>query len=354
MYEFYAGCDTHKEKHFISIINAKGQLQESFEVKNSSLGWTTSLNRFKKYPEILIGIENTANYARKFGKFLLQHNCKLKEVNPVFTGKKRKAHTCSDKTDQIDSVMIARITRDEADYLPDVNDNQEAEELNAIIRQREELVKEQTRIKNRIHAKLTQINPQYKEKYKKLKNIGTIKKLETNFKKSSNIFEKLVFQDVKLLKNILEEIKNLEKMLIEKQKANLLLQNLDTIDGIDTIGACKLVGIIGDIQKFKTPDKLASYAGISPVEKSSGKNSRRFRNTRANRRLNSVFYLIALTQIRCNEIAKTYYTRKLKEGKTEKQSLHCLMRRLVKIIWTIYKHNTPYNYQPESQQLQAA
>lgn len=84
MYEFYAGCDTHKEKHFISIINSKGQLQESFEIKNSQKGWDLSLNIFKKYSEILIGIENTANYARKFGKFLLQNNLNLKEVNPVF------------------------------------------------------------------------------------------------------------------------------------------------------------------------------------------------------------------------------------------------------------------------------
>ncbi|NJK98197.1 MAG: IS110 family transposase [Bacteroidales bacterium] len=90
MYEFYAGCDTHKEKHFISIINAKGQAQESFEILNSPKGWTNSLNKFKKYPKILIGIENTANYARKFSKYLLQNNQKLKEVNPVFTGKKEK------------------------------------------------------------------------------------------------------------------------------------------------------------------------------------------------------------------------------------------------------------------------
>ncbi len=157
-----------------------------------------------------------------------------------------------------------------------------------------------------------------------------------------------------LLKNITEEVKNFEKMLLEKQKNSSLLQNLDTIDGIDTVTACKLVGIIGNIEKFKTPDKIASYAGIAPVEKSSGKISKKYRNIRANRRLNSTFYTIALTQRRCNEVAKTYYIRKLKEGKTEKQALHCLMRRLVKIIWMIYKHNQPYNYQPKYQQLQAA
>lgn len=126
------------------------------------------------------------------------------------------------------------------------------------------------------------------------------------------------------------------------------------MDGIDTITACKLVGIIGDIEKFKSPDKLASYAGIAPVEKSSGKSSKKFRNTRANRRLNIAFYTITLTQTRYNEIAKAYFIKKLKEGKTKKQDMHCLMRRLVKIVWMIYKHNQPYNYQPQSQQLQAA
>lgn len=354
MYEYFAGCDTHKEKHFISIINSRGQIQESFEIKNSPKDWSLCLNKFNKYSQILIGIENNANFARKFSKYLLENNQKIKEVNPVFTGKKRKAHTCSDKTDQIDSVMIARLTRDESDYLPDIKDNLEAEELNAINRQREELVKEQTRIKNRIHAKLTQINPQYKENYNNLKNKGTIKNLIADFKKSQDVFEKLVFQDVKLLKNLSEEIENLEKMLAEKQKNSSLLQNLDTIDGINTVTACKLVGIIGEIEKFKSPDKLASYAGIAPVEKSSGKTSKKYRNCRANRRLNSAFYTIALTQRRCNEVAKTYYIRKLKEGKTEKQALHCLMRRLVKILWMVYKHNQPYQYQTKSLQLQAA
>ena len=344
MHEYFAGCDTHKEKHFFSIIDCKGEVQESFEIANSPKGWNEALIKIQKYPKILCGIENSANYAKKFSKFLLEKGLKLKEVNPVFTGKKRKAHTCSSKTDLIDSIIIAKITRDEQDYLPDIQINQESEELKAITRQREELVKEQTRIKNRLHSKLTQFDPQYKENYGSFRNKGTISKLEADFKKSTDILEKLLFQDIKLLKNIIKEIEILEKMLLEKEQKNVLIQNLDTIKGIDTVSACKMVGIIGDISRFKTPDKLASYAGISPVEKSSGKSSKKFRNCKGNRQLNAVFYTMALTQIRCFEIAKAYYVSKLNEGKTKKQALHCLMRRLVKIIWMMYKHNQPYNF----------
>ena len=345
MQEYYAGCDTHKEKHFFTIINCKGEVQKSFEIANSPKGWNEALIEIQKYPNILCGLENSANYARMFSKFLLEKEIKVKEVNPVFTGKKRKAHTCSNKTDQIDSVVIAKITRDEHDYLPDIQINLESEEIKAIICQREELVKEQTRVKNRLHSKLTQIDPQYKEKYGQFRNKGTIKRLEVAFKKSSNIHEKLVFQDIELLKNVFNEIEKLEKMLIEKKEKNELIQNLDTINGINTVTACKMVGIIGDIRRFKTPDKLASYAGIAPVEKSSGKSSKKYRNCKAHRQLNRVFYTMALSQIRCDEIASIYYARKLTEGKTKKQALHCLMRRLVKITWTMLKHNQPYKYQ---------
>lgn len=358
MHEYFAGCDTHKENHFFSIINCKGELKESFEIENSPEGWNNGFIKLKKYPNILCGIENHANYARKFSKFLLEKDLELKEINPVFTGKRRKAHTCSNKTDQINSLVIAKITRDEEKYLPDIQVNQEAEELKAIIRQREELVKERTRIKNRLHSKLTQINPQYKELYGKSISMRFIKKLETVLNKSSNILENLALQDIELLKNILKQIEILEKILVEKEEQNELIQNLDTISGVDTINACKIVGIIGNIDRFKTPDKLASYAGISPVEKSSGKSSKKFRNCKANRQLNTVIYMIALTQIKHIEVAINYYQKKLNEGKTRKQALHCLMRRLVKIIWMMYKHNQPYKYQElkqvQSQILQAA
>lgn len=344
MYEYFAGCDTHKETHSISIINQQGKLQKSFEITNDIKGWNEALIKFKQYPNLLCGIENSANYARLFSKFLLTNGLNLKEVNPVFTGKKRKAHTCLNKTDQIDSFVVAKITRDEEDYLPDIFDDAKSYELKSITRQREELVKEKTRIKNRLHSKMTQINPSYKKDYKDFETKIVIEKLEKTFKKDSQVTSILLLQDLKLFKFLLKEIKELEKILEEKQKQDTLLQNLDTIKGVDTVLACKLVGIIGDISKFKTPDKLASYAGISPVEKSSGKSSKKFRNCNANRQLNSAFYMIALTQIRYLAVAKDYYQRKISEGKTKKQALHCLMRRLVKIIWTMYKQNKPYNY----------
>jgi transposase len=357
MVDFFIGCDTHKEKHFISIINPIGKVQKSFEINNSPKGWQEAISKVKKYPNRVWGIENSANFAKQFCKFLLDEGEVLKEVNPVFTGKSRKASTNRNKTDEIDSVVIAKVTRDQMDYLPDIQINKEQEELKAITRQRDELVKEQTRTKNRLHAKLTSINPMYKEAYGLLRNKSTLIKIEKEFSNSSDILKKMVLQDVRLLENLSKEISNLEKIMKEKQKKSTLLQNLDTIIGVDTILACKLGSLIGDIDKFKNSNRLASYAGIAPVTKSSGKSSKEYRNVGANRQLNHAFFMIALTQVKKDETAKEYYKDKLNNGKTKKQAIHCLMRRLVKIVWMMYKHNQPYRYQELQQaknQLQQA
>lgn len=354
MYEFYAGCDTHKEKHFISIINQKGEIQKSFEVENSENGCKKAISEVSYYSNLIWGIENSQSFARKFCESLINSGQTLKEINPIFTGKSRKASTNKNKTDLIDSVVIARILRDEIEYLPNIQTNIIQVELKMIIRQREEMVKEQTRSINRLHAKLVNFDPQYKNLYSNLKTLKSLNFWESKLNKSDDILKKLILQEIRYLKNVQKEISNLNKMLSEKQNENTLIQNLITLTGINTTNACKLVSLVGNIARFKTPNHLASFAGIPPVEKSSGKGTKRFRNIGGNRHLNTVFYQIALTQIRYDPIARAYYEKKLESGKTKKQALHCLMRRLVNIIWMMYKHNQPYSYVKKEEIIVAA
>lgn len=44
-----------------------------------------------------------------------------------------------------------------------------------------------------------------------------------------------------------------------------------------------------------------------------------------------------------NPVFHAYYQRKLKEGKTKKQGLVYIMRRLVNIIYGMMKHKTAYD-----------
>ena len=150
---------------------------------------------------------------------------------------------------------------------------------------------------------------------------------------------------VKKLEALRLEIKELEsdmETLIEKSR-----HKIHTANGCGTVLAAMIIGEIGDISRFKSPSALAKYAGCAPREHSSGKTHRHRKTRSGNRRLNCAFHRLALSQISRmgNKKAKTYFLRKISEGKSKQQSLVCLRRQIVNIIWMIMKHKTAYNLQ---------
>ena len=104
-------------------------------------------------------------------------------------------------------------------------------------------------------------------------------------------------------------------------------------------------------QSFSNSGKLAKYAGIAPIEKSSGATEKQLKNEFGNRELNSMFFNLACRSICAgrngntptNAIFKEYYQKKINEGKTKHQALICIMRRTCNIIYGILKNETEYN-----------
>ena len=77
-----------------------------------------------------------------------------------------------------------------------------------------------------------------------------------------------------------------------------------------------------------------AYNGTAPVEVSSG-NRRIYRlSLKGNRRLNHAIHMAAITQIRHKHSdGRAYYERKIAEGKTHKEALRCLKRRISDAIY---------------------
>jgi hypothetical protein len=82
---------------------------------------------------------------------------------------------------------------------------------------------------------------------------------------------------------------------------------------------------------------------------SAGKGKTVQNKTQGNRELYAVLYFLAIQQIyktnkgeAHNPVLLAYYGRKISEGKTKVQSLICIMRRLVVIIYSMMKNKTAY------------
>jgi len=103
--------------------------------------------------------------------------------------------------------------------------------------------------------------------------------------------------------------------------------------GVGPVVAAFLVGYTGDIGRFATAGHYAAYNGTAPIEMSSGGTKRHRLSTRGNRKLNHAIHMAAVTQIRHDTVGRIYYTKKQAEGKTRKEALRALKRRISNVVY---------------------
>jgi transposase len=103
---------------------------------------------------------------------------------------------------------------------------------------------------------------------------------------------------------------------------------LTTIIGIAELSAAELLAEIGDVGRYRTKAQFAMANGTAPLPASSGRIDRHRLNRGGNRQLNRIIHYVALTQISRSPEGRAYYERKRAEGKTTKEALRCLKRRI--------------------------
>ncbi len=82
---------------------------------------------------------------------------------------------------------------------------------------------------------------------------------------------------------------------------------------------------------------IATYNATAPIEASSGPNAKHRLNPRGNRKLNHAIHIAAISQLRYHSEGRAYYDRKIAEGKSSKDAVRALKRR---ISDRVYRHLT--------------
>jgi transposase len=106
------------------------------------------------------------------------------------------------------------------------------------------------------------------------------------------------------------------------------------IFGVGPVIAAIVIGCVADVSRFASRDHFAAYNGTAPIEVSSGNRKIYRLSRRGNRRLNHAIHMAAITQIRYRHSdGRAYYDRKIAEGKTHKEALRSLKRRISDAIF---------------------
>ncbi|MET9078459.1 transposase [Streptomyces sp. NPDC004232] len=99
------------------------------------------------------------------------------------------------------------------------------------------------------------------------------------------------------------------------------------LTGVGPDSAAVLLIAAGDNHDhLRDEASFAALCGVSPVERSSGKNQRRRLNRGGNRQANAApLYRIVLSRLRWEDRSRAYLLRRTAEGKTDREVIRCLI-----------------------------
>lgn len=168
----FVGVDTHKDEHTACMTNCFAQSLEVFTVENRPNRIKQLLKDIDKTAKSynlkpVFGLEDVMGLGQHLARSLIASGYQLKEVNPIETDRKRLKKAHPDKSDPEDALAISKVLISEFEKLPTINTLDELYlAIHQLSNRRDSLVKEQTRIKNKLHILLHREYPYYQTMFK--------------------------------------------------------------------------------------------------------------------------------------------------------------------------------------------
>jgi transposase len=137
---------------------------------------------------------------------------------------------------------------------------------------------------------------------------------------------------------------------MQKQYAPDTQALLRSIPGIGTTSAAALVAFVGDIHRFSSPEKLVAYIGLDCRVHESGTSihGKGYLTKRGNKYLRHVLFNAAFIARQHNPALRRYHAKKLAEGKHYFSAMCAVERKLVHLIYAVWKRGTPYVETPKT------
>ncbi len=325
------GIDPHKGSHTAVVINDDEQVIEELRVRASA-------RQVVELQEWAVGFEDrcwAVESARGLGYLLSQQLVaageRVLDVPAMLASRVRVLGSGkSQKNDPNDARSVAIAALRHPGLTPVVVDDH-TRVLGLLAKRHRDVARLKNKAACRLHALLGELTAG-----------GLASEMTVN--KANSLLEAVVVTDevtrqrVVIATELVEDIARFNtQMRASKQRIRSAVAasgtSLCDIRGIGPIGAAMILGAVGDITRFPTPGHFASYNATAPIDASSGNHSRHRLNPRGNRKLNHALHMAAVSQLRYPCEGRDYYQKKLTEGKTSKEAIRALKRRISDVVY---------------------
>ncbi|WP_454561885.1 IS110 family transposase [Mycobacterium haemophilum] len=327
------GVDAHKRTHTLVGVDAGGCKLGELTVRATTDGHLKALDwaRFEFGADLVWGIEDCRDLSSRLERELLDAGQRVVRVPPHLMARTRASARTRGKSDPIDALAVARAVLREPD-LPVASHDDVSRELKLLVDRREDLLLHRTATINRLLWRVHELDPSQAPKAGSLDGVKTCQVLGRWLATQPGLVAELARCELGDIVGLSAEIDALKRRIAVRVRAEA--PSLLKITGCAELTAAKLVGETAGVFRFRSEAAFASYAGVAPIPRWSGRTKVRVRAIRSgNRQLNAAVYRIALTQSQHHCPGQTYYRKRLDGGDSRPAALRRLQRRVVRSVF---------------------
>lgn len=282
--------------------------------------WCSQLSHPDRLPLYLL--EATGVYGEQLAYFLHEHSQSVCIVLPTRVKYFARTLNIKSKTDAIDAKLLALmgVQQSLARWEPP---DPIYRKLRSLTRLYHILHKQRAAVRNHLEAQIhaRQPHPLVMQTHKKL-----CAQIEKSIDKVSWQIRSLVDSDSSLAKR---------------------LANLETIKGVGFITVATVVAETQGFALIRSRKQLASYAGLDVVERQSGTSikAKTRISKKGNTFIRAALYFPAMVAATHNPEMRNDYLRIIDNGRAKKIGLTALQRKILVLMYTLWKTNQPYSTQ---------
>ena len=326
------GIDPHKGSHTAVAVGAAEEPLGKIRIRACPAQAEQLVAWAAGWPERTWAVEGAPGLGQLLGQQLVAAGERVLDVQPKLAARVRLLHTGNTgKSDPNDALSVAvAALRSTANR--EVTADDHATVLKVWAKRHRDLSRAYHQVACRLHAVLCELVP------------GGVPE-EITARRAEKILAQTRPAGAagqargELAAELLADLRHLDgqRRAVKKKLAAAVKASGTTMTSVFGVGPVIAATVIGDVvtvARFPTRDHFAAYNGTAPVEVSSGEKKIYRLSLRGNRRLNHAIHMAAITQIsHAHSDGRAYYDRKIAEGKTHKEALRCLKRRISNAIY---------------------
>src|SRR6266699_3379107 len=326
------GIDPHKGSHTAVAIGAAEEPLGELRVRASAAQAGALVAWAAAWPERTWAVEGAGGLGRLLAQQLVAAGERVLDVQPKLASRVRLLQAGdTNKNDPNDALPVAVAALRSRTCRQVV-----ADDYPAVLKVRAERHRDLARTRNqvacRLHAVLCDLVPGGHSKEISAAQAARILAQVTPSGAVALARVELAAEFLADLRHLDAQLRGTRKKLAAAVRASGT--SLTQVFGVGPVIAGTIAGDVGDVARFPGRDHFASCNGTAPVEVSSGNRTIHRLSLRGNRRINHAIHMAAITQLRHKHSeGRACYDKKVAEGKTCKEALRSLKRKVSDAIF---------------------